>query len=244
MWVRIPNAVRPVLAWVGVLGMVTSVWFIQGGSSGFPAPLAAWPVLSAVLVVIAGTAFIGYRNATERRRLRGLVADKTRELRALATSDELTRIHNRRHVSELFQQQLAQHARSGEPLCVALLDIDRFKSINDQHGHGMGDQVLMRFAASARETLRATDLLGRWGGEEFLLVLPGTTLDCGLVALQRIRAALNATPFPDADVPLRVTYSAGLVLVNNGESMGDVVARADEAMYRAKAAGRDCVKLG
>lgn len=198
----------------------------------------------ALLLVITGTGFIGYRNATERRRLRLLVEEKTRELHELATRDELTRVHNRRHMGEQLEHQKALHARSGQPLCLALLDIDLFKSINDRFGHAAGDAVLVRFANVARHTLRGMDLLGRWGGEEFLVAFPHTSLDDAERALNRIREALAKADFTDLGSELRITFSGGLVLLGQEESIGATVERADQAMYRAKAAGRNCVLRG
>lgn len=198
----------------------------------------------ALLLVIAGAVFIGYRGATERHRLRSLVDEQTRELKALATRDELTQVHNRRHMTELLEQQLGQHARGGQPLCLALLDIDLFKSINDRHGHAAGDAVLVRFAAVAGRTLRTMDLLGRWGGEEFLVALPHTSLEHGMQALNRMRSMLDSADFSDLAAGLRVTFSGGLVVLATGETIAAAVERADQAMYRAKTAGRNRIETG
>lgn len=198
----------------------------------------------ALLLVTSGTGFIGYRNATERRRLRSLIDEKTRELQELATRDDLTRVHNRRHLSELLEQQMALHARSGLPMCVALLDIDLFKSINDRYGHAAGDAVLLRFATAARQTLRVIDLLGRWGGEEFLVALPQTSLDHAELALLRISESLAKADFSDVGSDLCVTFSGGLVLLGPDETIGAAVERADQAMYRAKTAGRNRIERG
>lgn len=198
----------------------------------------------ALVLVFGGAGFIGYRNATERHRLRALVDEQTRELQELATRDDLTRVHNRRHLGELLAQQQALHARSGLPLCIALLDIDLFKSINDRFGHAAGDAVLVRFAATTRHTLRMIDLLGRWGGEEFLLALPQTSLDQAELALNRIRDALQRSDFTDLGPGLHVTFSGGLVRLGPDEPIAAAVERADQAMYRAKTAGRNRVERG
>jgi diguanylate cyclase (GGDEF)-like protein len=196
----------------------------------------------ALLLVTTGTGFIWYRNSTERRRLRSLVDEKTRELKELATRDELTRVHNRRHMGELLARQQAQHARNGLPMCIALLDIDLFKSINDRFGHATGDAVLIRFATVAGQTLRAVDLLGRWGGEEFLVALPQTSLEQGELALNRIGEALAESDFTDLGCDLRLTFSGGLVLLGSGETISAAIERADQAMYRAKATGRNRIE--
>ena len=196
----------------------------------------------ALLLVTSGTGFVWYRSSTERQRLRSLVDEKTRELRDLATRDELTRVHNRRHMSELLEHHRDQHARSGSPMCVALLDIDLFKSINDRYGHAAGDAVLVRFATVVGRTLRLVDQLARWGGEEFLVVLPQTSLDQAELALNRIRETLAKVDFTDLGPDLRVTFSGGLVRLGPDEAISAAVERADQAMYRAKATGRDCIE--
>jgi diguanylate cyclase (GGDEF)-like protein len=124
-------------------------------------------------------------------------------------------------------------------LALALLDIDHFKRINDSHGHDTGDAVLRRFAQAASARLRAGDALARWGGEEFLLVMPGATLAVGQQVLGRLRAAVQQTEFDAPVGPGGVTFSAGLVQCAVDESHDAAVARADRALYRAKAAGRD-----
>lgn len=161
------------------------------------------------------------------------------QLRLLATRDELTQIHNRRHMAELMAIEVRRHERSGDPMCVALLDIDLFKSINDRFGHAAGDKVLQRFAAVAQDVLRVTDLLGRWGGEEFLVLLPDTAPHLAPVALERLRQKLADENF-DAIAPgLRVTFSAGLTACVRGESIEVATERADQAMYSAKTSGRN-----
>jgi diguanylate cyclase (GGDEF)-like protein len=196
----------------------------------------------ALLLLATSTGFIWYRSATERQRLRSLVDEKTRELQELAIRDELTRVHNRRHLGELLAREQARHARSGLPMCVALLDIDRFKLINDRYGHAAGDAVLLRFATIAAQTLRAMDLLGRWGGEEFLVGFPQTSLDRADLALNRIREALAEADFSDWGPDLHPSFSGGLVLLGADETVSAAIERADRAMYRAKAAGRDRIE--
>lgn len=141
----------------------------------------------ALLLVIGGAGFIGYRNATERRRLSALADEKTRELKELATRDDLTRVHNRRHMGEL---------------------------------------------------------LGRWGGEEFLLALPQTSLDQAELVLRRIREALAGADFSDLGSAVQVAFSGGLVLLGRDEPIAVAVERADQAMYRAKTAGRNRTERG
>ncbi|WP_395700879.1 GGDEF domain-containing protein [Aquabacterium sp.] len=178
--------------------------------------------------------------------LRSRLGRQTKDLKAalaqlqqVATRDELTQIHNRRHLGELMAAELRRHERSDAPLCLALLDIDWFKSINDRFGHAVGDKVLQRFAAAAQGVLRATDLLGRWGGEEFLVLLPDTPIEQAPAALERLRQRLAHEDFGAMAPGLQVTFSCGLTLCAPGESIEAATERADQAMYAAKTQGRN-----
>ena len=194
-----------------------------------------------VVVLIARLAAIVARmNEGLRSKSRELAMALDR-VQQLATRDDLTQVHNRRHITELMSIEQSQHERTGSSLCVALLDIDHFKAVNDNRGHQAGDEVLRRFAQATQQALRTSDLLGRWGGEEFIVVFPDTSIDEAGVALQRVRDQLLKTDFTHGDVQLRVTFSAGLVHIQPGENIELALERADQAMYRAKTAGRDCV---
>ncbi len=166
-----------------------------------------------------------------------------RQLVQLATEDSLTGLPNRGRTAVLATQALLASFDRREPLCIALIDLDRFKAINDRYGHAAGDRVLQDFAIMARAEIRAPDTLGRWGGEEFLLVLPNTTLDVALGLLDhlRLQAGLitQAEDLPD----LRVSISAGLAATGEEPcSLDEIVARADLALYEAKNSGRDLVR--
>lgn len=155
-------------------------------------------------------------------------------LRRLALVDPLTSALNRRGLESTF-------ARDEEP-CVLLVDLDRFKSINDRHGHATGDRVLRAVAASLGDVARHADDVVRLGGEEFLVVLRGATLASGARVAERARAAIAAMRISDGQGgDIHVTASIGVAVKRPDESRDDVIARADAAMYRAKNAGRDCV---
>lgn len=162
----------------------------------------------------------------------------------LAIWDDLTQVHNRRHLLEQMRTAYAQAQRSGAPLCLALLDIDLFKNINDRFGHAAGDEVLRRFAAAAKAVVRTSDLLGRWGGEEFMAVFPATPSEPAQVALQRLREQLQRSGFDEVADDLQVNFSAGLVQVRAGEPLEAAIERADQALYRAKTGGRNRTELG
>ncbi|OYU44051.1 MAG: GGDEF domain-containing protein [Burkholderiales bacterium PBB4] len=165
------------------------------------------------------------------------------KLRLLATRDELTGLSNRRHALELLAQEERKSARSGTPSCFALIDIDWFKRINDTQGHQTGDDTLRRFAGILGGSLRPGDMLARWGGEEFLLLLPGTPLEQARQVMERLRERC-ATPENWQELAhLNVTFSAGLAAHLADETAQQSIARADSALYRAKAAGRNRVEL-
>ena len=189
------------------------------------------------------------RLAQVATRTREMLGERSRALsealarvQELATRDELTRAYNRRHMAEILRQQQALHERSRLPLCIALLDIDLFKSVNDRFGHAAGDEVLRRFARTAADALRTTDLLARWGGEEFLVAFPNTPLDQADVALQRLRDALARADFEDVAPGLRISFSGGLTPLGSEEAVSAAIERADQAMYRAKSGGRNRVE--
>jgi diguanylate cyclase (GGDEF)-like protein len=154
-------------------------------------------------------------------------------LEIAARTDDLTGLLNRRAWDEELGRELARADRSGALLCVAILDLDRFKQYNDTHGHQAGDRFLKQIAGAWSQSLRTGDILARYGGEEFALALPGTNLDHAQQMLERLREAL----------PEDQTCSAGVCLWDGKESAESLTARADTALYAAKAAGRDRVIL-
>ncbi len=167
-----------------------------------------------------------------------------RKLGALADQDGLTGLPNRRRIAELATQALVRARETGEPLTLALIDMDHFKIINDCCGHATGDHVLKEFARAGGEALRAGDQLGRWGGEEFLLVSPASTLQAGMANLDRLRTLIHRIRLPASGAGLRVSLSAGLAAFDaNVKSLDELIARADKALYAAKSAGRDRVSI-
>ncbi|MGZ5201351.1 MAG: diguanylate cyclase [Telluria sp.] len=159
-------------------------------------------------------------------------------IRTLATRDELTSLANRRHMNEVLAAEERRHARAGAA-CIALLDIDFFKSINDRFGHAQGDAVLRAFAAAAQGALRSSDMLARWGGEEFLLMLPETGLAEAQQVLARMADGVAALQLPGLDLGRAITFSAGVTERIGAEPFADTISRADNALYRAKAEGRN-----
>ncbi|MET0859108.1 MAG: diguanylate cyclase [Telluria sp.] len=162
-------------------------------------------------------------------------------IRTLATTDELTLLANRRHMNELLAAEQQRRGAGAQDVCVALIDVDFFKKINDKYGHAGGDAALKSFAREAGAALRTTDTLARWGGEEFLLLMPDTRLDEALAALGRITERIGAMRIGEVDPDLRITFSAGVASSQPHERFDEAIQRADQAMYRAKASGRNCV---
>jgi diguanylate cyclase (GGDEF)-like protein len=169
-----------------------------------------------------------------------------RQLMRLAREDNLTGLPNRGHAAALARAALEGAAGQHRPLTVAIIDLDHFKNINDRCGHAAGDYVLREFARMSRDSLRTGDVLGRWGGEEFLLILPDTTLDAALASVERLRVLALAIQVPSStpEDPVRVTFSAGLATTAEGaRSLDEFIARADAALYEAKHQGRDLVRI-
>jgi diguanylate cyclase (GGDEF)-like protein len=198
-------------------------------------------VMGASAVVVARIGKLRARLAAQKQELAQALALN----RELATRDALTGLLNRRAMVELLGREHPRIERGQGPLAVALLDIDLFKRINDNLGHGVGDEVLRRFAAILKAQLRAADALARWGGEEFLLLMPGTHLDDARLVLDRLRRAVHASDeFAAVAADLKVTFSAGLVEVGEGESQDAALERADRALYQAKERGRNRIEVG
>jgi diguanylate cyclase (GGDEF)-like protein len=166
-----------------------------------------------------------------------------RRLRATALTDELTRLPNRRHIFLLGDAETRAARSRGTGYSVLALDVDFFKRINDRFGHEAGDTVLRRVAEAARGALREGDHLGRVGGEEFVAVLPGASPAAAVQVAERLRAAVEAAEFADVDPALGVTISVGIAAWEAADgSFADALRRADESLYRAKAAGRNRVE--
>lgn len=166
-----------------------------------------------------------------------------REVEELAQRDSLTGLFNRRHMQELVEREWLRHARSGTPMTIAMIDLDHFKHVNDTHGHGVGDEVLAAAAQVLQEQVRRTDVIGRWGGEEFLLILPDTPLENALPVLERARVALGTAAVSQAVPGLRVTFSAGLACKQGEGGVSVMLDGADKALYAAKGSGRDCCRV-
>lgn len=162
-------------------------------------------------------------------------------LKRLNESDPLTLLHNRRHIQDRLPVEMQRSRRSGRPLAVAMIDIDRFKRVNDTHGHDVGDEVLCEVADRLRRVSRSSDVVCRWGGEEFLCIFPETNMRQGRLVAERVRRSVADTPFSTSAGPLHLTVSVGICRLSPGEDARSLLRRADQALYSAKRRGRNRV---
>ena len=209
------------------------------GASGMLAP-ALWQasvvIAAYLLMIVNGFGFLLLCKESD-----------DRQLALLATTDSLTGLVNRRAFFERTESARQLATRQRIPVALMMLDLDHFKGLNDRHGHAAGDEALRLFASTAQGTLRDHDIMGRLGGEEFALVLPGTDLEGAMQAAERLRlgvqqAGLVESSLPDALRASAMTVSIGVVLVDPHEHINAALARADRALYAAKSAGRNRVE--
>jgi len=163
---------------------------------------------------------------------------------AQARHDALTGALNRKGLDEAMGRELADVRRRETPLCLALLDIDNFKKLNDSRGHDAGDAALVHLVNVTQQCLRGQDTLARYGGEEFVILMPDTELESGIAAMTRLQRALTRNYFLAGNEQLLITFSAGVAQLAQGESPDDAIKRADQAMYLAKRAGKNRVLGG
>jgi len=176
-------------------------------------------------------------------RYQELMREHNRELHTASTHDPLTGLANRRKLAEQLELATQRCRREGRAFSVAMLDVDHFKRINDRHGHAIGDRILAEMATIMGQTLRVNDLCGRWGGEEFLLLLCDCTLDQARALIERLLSQLRQLAVPADGTSVTVTVSAGIAEFRPMETELDTVNRADRALLQAKRDGRDRYRL-
>ena len=235
------------ITWFAVLLMTV----VMGAATLLDSQVYAPKVQFCLWVIMASILPTGLLNSMQLKRLKHRLKTQREELRValtrlhdLATHDELTGLANRAHMGEMLEQYLQRHRDGGEVFSIALLDLDFFKRVNDTHGHGVGDEVLKAFADAMRHTVRESDLPARWGGEEFLILLPQSSAENARIVLERLREHFSTQAVSPSVPSLRASFSAGLVSPNPGETLAMVLERADQALYAAKHAGRDCCCIG
>ena len=190
------------------------------------------------------------RSMLRIKRLRDELDEKNRELeiankklKKLSITDGLTGLFNHRHVQQLLREEWERTKRGGEPLAVAMLDLDKFKQVNDTYGHPTGDVILYETAKILQDTAREIDMVGRYGGEEFIAILPNTGEDAAAQFAERIRQRVESHIFRDEDTEVRMTMSSGVAAFPDEPVDGpeELLKRADEALYAAKEGGRNRV---
>jgi diguanylate cyclase (GGDEF)-like protein len=237
-----------------VAPLMYGAWFVQA-RSGEPAFNPDVDILQglALVLITPWFAVVGGYISNARRKLmhsNNELAKLIRDLEAAmktiqqqATHDELTGLFNRRYVMEALLEQ-ARADRTREGFCILLFDLDHFKRINDTYGHLVGDRVLQNFAKTVGGRLRAMDCLGRYGGEEFLLLMPRMSLSNALIGAERLRKSVEQAVFSEAGADIKITVSIGVAPYREGETIEQFIANADRALYQAKSSGRNCVKAG
>ena len=162
------------------------------------------------------------------------------KIKRLSEEDYLTKLYNRRKTHEAIENEIVRSKRYNSPFSLILLDIDDFKNINDSFGHNVGDEVLVRFSSIIRHTIRESDIAGRWGGEEFLVVCPETTVDGAKSLAEKLRNSVENSVFKGAG---NITASIGVTGIHHGDSVNRIINRADKALYSAKQTGKNRVTV-
>ena len=216
---------------LGVLALVVAVTLPHGVLTlGGRGPLDGFTVLGNVYLSHSGIISVVYFLATFQRRLQRAEVE-TRRMQQLAYTDGLTGVANRRQLEQLITDEIARKRRYNRPFSVVLIDIDDFKRVNDSFGHDVGDEVLKELVARVVGNVRASDQVGRWGGEEFLILAPETGLKEAMALAEHVGASVRSTPLL-ADHAL--TVSLGVATFSEEDSVVALIKRADEALYRAK----------
>jgi diguanylate cyclase (GGDEF)-like protein len=243
-----PNARSLIVAWVAVALGTAAVIFAVGPRLAIPTSTLAGQALTSA--VIAGLLARCIWIAMFVRKLRSRLAEKNRSLseamkriETLATTDDVTGLPNRRAVAQVLRDQMALSRRTGLPLALAFVDIDHFKQINDTYGHLAGDRALQHIADALRSGVREIDRVGRFGGEEFLIVMPSTSLEQAREPLERLRRGIAEFDGATIGLDVKTTVTIGAAQYAPSETFEAFVRRADLALYLGKGAGRNRVML-
>lgn len=241
-WKRL--AVLTALALVGLAACIALLHALHPDSFDWRADVANLAMLA---VVLPTCSVIAARLSSLRARLhaqRDHLERALDEVRRLATEDELTGLKNRRRMLELLELEHSRSIRSGRTFCLALIDLDHFGGVNERHGHAAGDQLLRAFADEARTAIRASDLLARWSGEAFALLMPDTHASLARLGVDRLRERTAAASLDAGAARVELHFSAGVVEHLAGEAVMDAITRAERALAGAKAQGRNRVVVG
>jgi diguanylate cyclase (GGDEF)-like protein len=235
---------QALMAWTLTTAGVGPIFILTRIPIGMPVETMTERVAAALcfITTIGQCAFVGLYGESLRKKLyrSGVkLKDAYRRIEELAELDELTGSYNRRCIMRMLDEEIARSRRINAPCSIALIDLDWFKRINDAYGHPTGDEVLRTFAITTFANIRTIDRFGRYGGEEFLLVLPDTPTDGAAQILERLREIIADLDWSAFSPGMRVTISAGVATLRPDETPDSFLARADSALYSAKAKGRN-----
>lgn len=212
---------------------IATLWFIRSAAESGPDSNLQTLMDLLIVCIALGIAFGFFWMTT---------AELSYELETMASTDSLTRIYNRRVFREWCEREFALSLRTGIPFSLVIMDLDHFKRINDRYGHRGGDEVLLAVVQIMQGSIRSIDTLGRWGGEEFVALLPGTGMEEALIVAQRVRRNVEGLALEIDQASVSVTVSLGLASLRDGEDTIDAMfLRADQALYQAKESGRNQV---
>jgi len=192
----------------------------------------------AAFVCVSLTALV-HEYTREDRRQELLALSK--KLSFLSQTDDLTGLANRRAITGMIQREIVRYERKKRPFCLLIADIDHFKDVNDVHGHECGDQVLVALAGTLDNNTKKQDIVSRWGGEEFIILLPETTYEEGKISAERLRQAIESLEVVYDDETIRITISIGLAEYIKGQTFNQIIRTADDLLYQAKGSGRNQV---
>jgi diguanylate cyclase (GGDEF)-like protein len=235
---------QAVIAWTLTMIGLAPIFLFTSTPIGLPiaTPTERVAAMLSYVLTIGQCAFVGLYGSTMRK----MLYNRSFELKAaykrieeLAELDELTGSSNRRSIMRMLEEEIVRAGRSGSPCSIALIDLDWFKRINDAYGHPTGDEVLRTFSITMFANIRSVDRFGRYGGEEFLLVLPDMDTNSAVRALDRLRAIIADLEWSAFSPGMKVTMSAGVATLKPNETSDIFLARADSALYAAKAQGRN-----
>ena len=238
------TSLQAALAWGLTTAGVAPIFVLTQIPIGMPVetPTERFAAALCFILTIGQCAFVGLYGESLRKKLynSGLkLKDAYKRIEELAELDELTGSYNRRCIMRMLDEEIARARRQQAPCSIALIDLDWFKRINDAYGHPTGDEVLRTFAITTFANIRTIDRFGRYGGEEFLLVLPDTPTEGAAQILERLRQIIADLDWSAFSPGMRVTISAGITMLRPDETPDTFLARADSALYSAKAQGRN-----
>jgi len=228
----------------GVIGLLVLLLACYLGLDAFSqrnGPISPLPQASLMAVKWINIVIVFAMYASLAHFFRGTILRAEKRLHQMATRDPLTGLANRQHFQALADHEVTRSRRSGEPVALVMADIDSFKRINEQHGHDAGDTVLGHIGDMLLRTVREQDIVSRWSGEEFLLLLPNTDAAGARLVAERIRRSVGSSEIAHAGLGIASTLSFGTTTVRPDESLSDALRRVDGALYRSKAEGRNRV---